>query len=180
MSGTQENEQDLVDRARKGDLPALDRLVSLHYEVVYRVAYRILRDEDAAADATQSSFLRAFHGISGFRGTAPFRSWLLAITRNQALGVLRARKRRSEVGLEDAGFIPDGGPSPSRVTEDEAEQRKINNLLADLPDKQRRAVFLRIFEDLSFREIGRRIGSSEGAARVNYHNGIGKLRKALA
>jgi RNA polymerase sigma-70 factor (ECF subfamily) len=52
-------------------------------------------------------------------------------------------------------------------------------LLEGLPDKQRQALSLRIFEGLSFREIGEVIGSSEGAARVNYHHGIRKLREML-
>ena len=172
-------ERDLVDRARAGELEAMDRLVSLHHASVYRVALGILRDEDGAADVAQETFLKAFRGLGGFRGDAAFKTWLLTIAANEAKGVLRKAGRRKEQRLDTIGPVP-SSEGPADESKERAEDvHRVRNLLEGLPEKQKQAVTLRIFEELSFREIGALIGSSEGAARVNYHHGIRRLREMM-
>jgi RNA polymerase sigma-70 factor (ECF subfamily) len=173
------SDQDLVVRAIAGDAAAFNGLVTRHHAVAYRVALGILGDEDAAADATQEAFLKAFRGLKSFRGDASFRTWLLTIATNEARGALRKRGRRKETPLERAGPVSARVDAVDEVVERNQEAERIKGLLGELPDKQRQAVTLRIFEDLSFRDIGDLIGSSEGAARVNYHHGIRRLREML-
>jgi len=175
----QGEERALVARAREGDTGAMNELVSAYHAVVFRIGFRILGDEDRAADVAQSSFIRAFRALGALRDDGAFRSWLLTIARNEAYASLRRNDRNGEVGLEAAIALPDGSPLPDREIIEEEERGRVKDILLALPEKQRKAVFLRVFEELSFREIGRLIGSSEGAARVNYHNGICRLRKTL-
>lgn len=168
---------DLVARAKEGDERALDELVSRHHEVVYRVALGILGDPDLAADAAQDAFLKAFRGLGGFRGQSAFRTWLLTIATNEARGSIRRRANRRETSLADAPEIEArGSPADQRMVRGQ-EVERVRSLLARLPEKQRLAVQLRVDEGLAFREVGRVIGSSEGAARVNYHHGIKRLRE---
>lgn len=169
----------LVDRARAGDPEAMDQLVSRHSDGVYRVALGILRDADEAADAAQETFLKAFRGLKGFRGEASFKTWLLTIAANEARGVLRKAGRRKEFALDAAGPVPSGEAAADEELERSEDADRIREALVMLPEKQKQAVTLRIFEDLSFREIGIIIGSSEGAARVNYHHGIRRLREIM-
>jgi RNA polymerase sigma-70 factor, ECF subfamily len=157
----------------------MDELVSRHYAGAYRVALGILRDEDGAADVAQDSFLKAFRGLSGFREESSFRTWLLAIVANEARGVLRRSGRRRETGLESTGPLASEDGDAQKRLEDAEEVARVRRLLEQLPEKQRQAVTLRIFDALSFREIGSLIDSSEGAARVNYHHGIRRLREML-
>jgi RNA polymerase sigma-70 factor (ECF subfamily) len=173
------SDEELVGRAREGDLEAMDRLVLRYHESVYRVALSILRNEEEASDAAQETFLRGFRGLGGFRGDASFKTWILTIAANEAKGILRKASRKKEIGLEAVGSVPSKGVSADVVMERSADVGRVKELLARLPEKQREAVTLRIFEDLSFREIGAIIGSSEGAARVNYHHGIRRLREML-
>lgn len=168
----------LVERARRGDPGAMDALVERHHGAVYRLALVLLSDPDQAADVTQETFLRALRGLSGYRGDASFRTWLLAIAGNEARGVLRKGIRRREEPLEYAAPLPDGMDGEAAVMQ-RLEVDRIRELLPGLPDKQRQAVLLRVFDGLSFREVGEAIGSSEGAARVNYFHGIGRLRAML-
>ena len=170
-------DEELVARAKKGHLQAMDELVRRHHASVYRVSLGILRDEDAAADSSQDAFLKAFKGLKGFRGDASFRTWLLTIAANEARGVLRKRARRGEQDLEAAGPVVSDDPGPEEGLVLKEDAQRIRELLSGLPEKQRLAVALRIFEGLSFREVGKLIGSSEGAARVNYHHGIRRLRE---
>ncbi len=168
----------LVERARRGDPGAMDALVERHHGAVYRMALLLLSDPDQAADATQETFLRALRGLPGYRGEAAFRTWLLAIAANEARGMMRKGTRRREEPLDLAAPVPDGVDGEGVVLL-RLEVERIRDLLPGLPDKQRRAVLLRVFDGLSFREVGDAIGSSEGAARVNYFHGIGRLRAML-
>lgn len=157
----------------------MELLVARHYSSVFRLALRMLRNEDAASDVVQESFLKALRALDGFREESSFRTWLLAIAANEARGLLRRGGRTREAGLEDARELADGNPLPDETLAVRQEAKKILKLVASLPEKQREAVSLRIFEGLSFREIGRLLGSSEGAARVNYHHGLKRLREML-
>jgi RNA polymerase sigma-70 factor (ECF subfamily) len=173
------SDEELVDRARSGEMEAMDELVFRHHALVYRVAFGILRDEERAADAAQETFLKAFKGLKGFRGDAAFKTWLLTIAANEARGDLRRSGRRQELSLEAAGPVPSKEVSAAESMEMEEDAHRVRALLSNLPEKQKQAVTLRIFEELSFREIGAIIGSSEGAARVNYHHGIRRLKEML-
>lgn len=170
----------LVERARAGDGAALDALVSAHHEAVYQVTLRVLGDPDAAADAAQETFLRALGALDGFRGDASFRTWLLRIAANTARTAGRKTTRRREVALDAASDGLAAGSDPARQAVARTEVERVERALAELPEKQRLAVSLRIYQELSHREIGAVLGSSEGAARVNYHLGIKRLKELLA
>jgi RNA polymerase sigma-70 factor, ECF subfamily len=179
-AGTGElTDEELVARGRAGDESALSALVDRHHGAAFRVAVSMTRDEDAAADVVQDSFLKAFNALDGFRGDASFRTWLLTIAANEARGALRRMARRRETALDDAGPVATDklGPDEAAIVSDEA--RRARMMMERLPEKQRLSVALRVEEGLSFREIGEIIGSSEGAARVNYFHGIRRLRELM-
>ncbi len=167
----------LVRRARDGEESALSALVKRHTDAVYRVALAIAGDPDVAQDVSQDAFLKAFRGLDGFRGEAAFRTWLLTIAANAARGALRRQGRRRETDLESAPPMASEvrGPDEDAVLASEAARAR--EALGRLPEKQRLSVQLRVDEGLSFREIAEVIGSTEGAARVNYFHGIRKLRE---
>lgn len=171
------SDAELVARARSGDEASLTALVGRHQASAYRVALSLLRDEDAAQDVVQDAFLKAFRALDGFRGDAAFRTWLLTITANEARGALRKSVRRKETAIDDAGPIASDARDPSETAVLARESARAREMLDKLPDKQRMSVTLRVDEGLSFREIGEIIGSTEGAARVNYFHGIRRLRE---
>lgn len=171
------DENGLIERARSGDRAAFGELVRLHRDAVYRFAARWLSDPDQALDVAQDVFVRAFDNLDGYRGEGRFRTWLFAIALNAVRSSARRNKRRGEVQL-DSQFPDLRTPPDAKAARAEAFARATREL-ANLPEKQRGAVALRIYEGLSFREIGEIIGCSEGSARVNYHHGIQKLREAL-
>ena len=173
------SDRDLVQRGREGDEAALSLLVRRHQDAALGVALAITRDEDAAYDVLQDAFLKAFRGLDGFRGDASFRTWLLSITANEAKGALRKTKRRRETALDAVGPVETGGKDPAERAALADETRRARAMLEQLPEKQRMSVSLRIEEGMSFREIGEVIGSSEGAARVNYFHGIRRLRELM-
>lgn len=168
---------ELVERARNGDGGALELLVRRHEGVVYRFLVSFMGDEEEAADVSQETFVRALSNLNAFRGEAAFRTWLLAIARNEARGWARRSGRRRESPLDDAAPLPDERAGPDAQAIQTTEVDRVRQALARLPEKQRMSVSLRIFDGLSFREVAEATDSTEGAARVNYHHGIRRLRE---
>ena len=170
---------ELVERGCSGDDSALNELVRRHHGGAYRVALSIVRDEDTAQDVVQDAFLKAFRALDSFRADAAFRSWLFTITANEARGAIRKGGRRRETALDDVGPVRSSDMSPADAAVVALESERARRMMEGLPDKQRMSVSLRIDEGLSFKEIGEVIGSSEGAARVNYFHGIRRLRELM-
>jgi len=175
----EEDEPSLVRRAVAGSEEAREALIRRYLDDVYAVTYRILGDTDLAADAAQEAFINALRGLDRFRGEASFRTWLLRIAANAAKSSGRKRQRRREVAIEAVAEPASREPDAAELTVVRAEAARVRAVLATLPSKQRQAVTLRVDQGLDFREIGRLIGSSEGAARVNYHLGVKRLRELM-
>ena len=170
---------ELVRRAQEGDEAAFNALVREHGESVYRTALSMVSDPDVAQDVAQETFLKAYRALPGFRGDAAFRTWILTIAANASRGALRRTGRRRETDIDAGAPVASERASP----EDEAvmadEAGRARTALESLPEKQRLSIQLRVDQGLSFREIGDIIGSSEGAARVNYFHGIRRLREMM-
>ncbi len=93
------DEVELVRFAQKGDLDAFNRLVLAYQEMAFNLAYRMLSDEDAAADATQTAFFSAYRALSSYRGGS-FRAWVMRMVTNTCYDELRRRQRRPTTPLE--------------------------------------------------------------------------------
>jgi RNA polymerase sigma-70 factor, ECF subfamily len=169
----------LVERARSGDAEAREQLVRMYLPDVYRTTVRVLGDADLAQDATQDAFVNAMGGLPRFRGDASFRTWLLRIAANAARSLGRRSGRRREVSLVLAENEPTRVPDPARQAVNVTEVERAEHALDQLPPKQRLAVSLRVQQGLSYAEIASALDCTEGAARVNYHLGVKRLREIL-
>jgi RNA polymerase sigma-70 factor (ECF subfamily) len=171
------DERELIGRAREGDRDAQDALIRRYADDVYRAAYRLLNDADLAQDAAQDAFIGALRGLSKFRGDASFKTWVLRIALNSAKTMSRRQTRRRQLPLTVAESEPVSGRDISETVAGQSEGERLQKLLAQLPTKQRMAVVLRAQQGLSYAEVGEAIDCSEGAARVNYHLGIKRLKE---
>jgi RNA polymerase sigma-70 factor, ECF subfamily len=170
---------ELVSRAQAGDRLALEALAERHNGLVYRYLLARTGDEERAADLAQDTFVKAFRGLASFRGDSSFRTWLLAIATNELRAGYRKTDRRGEVALQSAAGLPHPHELPDALAMRNSEVERVREALAGLPEKQRMSVALRLFDGLSFREVGAATGSTEGAARVNFFHGIRRLREML-
>lgn len=183
MTIAAQSELELVARARSGSEEAFAELVRRHQDAVYGFAARLTRDPDRAMDMVQEAFLRAFRALGRYRGESAFRTWLFAITLNAVRSEARRRKRRGrreELGLEAAEQQSSDDPGTDRAVTEAEEAERVAQLVERLPPRQRATVVLRVYEEMSFREIGAVLGCSEGAARVNYHHAIKRLREMVS
>jgi len=179
------DEKTLVAAAQRGELPAFNQLV-LHYQgLAYNVAYRIVGNADAAADATQDAFLKAYRALGGYRGGS-FKAWLLRIVTNTCYDALRARQRRRSSSLDDLDVAPEhawqlvnGHAGP----EEQALRRELGRVIqagiATLPPDQRTAVVLSDIQGLSYQEAAEAMGCSLGTVKSRLSRGRAKLRGYL-
>ncbi len=122
----------LVERARAGDLQAFNALVLRFQDGLYGLTLRMLGSSQAAEDATQEAFIRAWQRIETYRGGS-FRSWLFTIAANQARDELRRRGRRPAQSLDQARDDPDRAdldpPSDDPLPEAELERGEMRAAL---------------------------------------------------
>ena len=108
------DDETLVGLARQGSRPAREELFQRHRGVAYRVAYRLLGNEQDALDAVQDGLLKAFSGLDDFDGRSGFRTWLVRIVSNAAIDLGRKRSRRQRFGLGRTRSGLDGGDDDAR------------------------------------------------------------------
>jgi len=170
-------DRELVERFRDGDRAAFDQIVRRHQRGVWHLVRRYVRSEADAFDVTQQAFVRAFRGLVTFRGAASVRSWLYRIAINCALSWLRDHRREQPAEIaEDA--LTDYHQAPARIEGDQVSAR-LRGAIAQLPPKQKMVLELRIFDDLSFREVAELADCSENTAKVNFHYAVKRLRDIL-
>ncbi|MCG8469813.1 MAG: sigma-70 family RNA polymerase sigma factor [Gemmatimonadetes bacterium] len=174
------DERSAVEQARLGDERAWRELYDAHVDLVFRLAYRVVNDRDAALDVVQEAYVKASRSIDRFRGDSSFRSWIASITLNEARSWARKRARARQVGLDTVAEPADGSRGAAEAVSDADLAARALAFVDTLPDQQREAVLLRTTEGLSYKEIAEMLDTSEGSARVSYHHGITKLRSHMA
>lgn len=167
----------LLARARSGEAQAVDELVQRYMGDVYAVTFRVLQDAELAQDAAQEALVSALRALPGFRGDSSLRTWIMRIALNAARTMARRRHHRREVALEAAAHVAEERADAADDVAIKDEAHRALRMLEQLPEKQRLAVMLRVNQGLSYREIGTVLDCTEGAARVNYHLGVKRLRE---
>jgi RNA polymerase sigma-70 factor (ECF subfamily) len=176
---------DSVRRARNGDDEAFRLVVERFSKPLWRTAWRVLGDAEAAEDAVQEAFLRAWKGLASFDERAELSTWLHRIAVNAAIDLRRKRQRRAGVNVamvESADGEPLGSselPDPLRHAESAQLGERIRETLLELSGSERTAFVLRHFEGQPIAEIARTLSKSENASKQCIFRAVRKLRAAL-
>jgi RNA polymerase sigma-70 factor, ECF subfamily len=165
-----------MSRVKGRDPRAFEALYDAHHRLVYGVAFRMLSDRSAAEDLTQTVFLKVWNAPNLFRG-GNLAAWLVRVTRNGALDILRSRASRSEAELPEA--LPEE-ESLEDVTFARMDAQRVRTALATLPAEQREPIELGFFGGITHEEIARRSGAPLGTVKTRIRSGLRKLRSALS
>ncbi len=178
-------EEQLIDAARSGDVDAFNRLIGDHQDFAFRLAYRVLGDEAAAADAVQEAFIAAYRRLPMFR-TGAFKSWLYRIVINKCYDSLRARRRRPAVSFDDLADTHDELrliSAPEAGPEHAVQQRELTDLLqrhiSQLPIDQRIVLVLSDVHGLTYPEIAAITQQRLGTIKSRLSRGRARLRSSL-
>ncbi|CAN5824114.1 RNA polymerase sigma factor RpoE [soil metagenome] len=171
----------LVAAAREGDRQAFEELFRLTSSDTYTLAYRLMGNEDDARDVAQEAYLRAYRGISKFRGDARFTTWMYRITANCAASHLERRRRHRHEELADDAPLADRcvERDPQARADASAVRDELTVALAELPPRLRAVIVLRDIYDLPHEAIATELGITETAAKVRLHRARARLRERL-
>jgi RNA polymerase sigma-70 factor (ECF subfamily) len=171
-------EAELIAACLDGEAGAFDLLVERHRRAIYQLCYRFSGNHEDASDLSQDVFLRAFRGLRSFRGQSSLATWLYRIGVNVCLNRASAKKPESEPIDERQHVDTRGETAPERMLRDERALR-VRAAIARLPRKQRAALILRMYQELSHQEIAQALGSSVGAVKANVFHALQNLKKIL-
>jgi RNA polymerase sigma-70 factor, ECF subfamily len=174
------DEATLLERLRGGDLDAVRFLTRRFNRRLYRLARSIVRDDDAAEDIVQESYLRAITALPEFRGEASFGTWLTRIVINEALQHVRRRQPTLATRRGIAGNVVPFPPSSQADPERTMAQREIHNLLEQaidhLPEPFRIVLVARILEGMSTEETASLLDLPPATVRSRLHRSRRLLR----
>jgi RNA polymerase sigma-70 factor, ECF subfamily len=172
---------DLIARWKSGDERAATALVERHADAVARFVASVGARRDVE-DLVQETFVRAFGSLDSFRGESSLRTWLFTIARRLLVDRRRSERRRGggltmQVEVQDVDAITEF-TALDAVVADETE-RRMREAMARLTPTQREVFTLRVAEGMSYREIAEAAETTEGAARVHYHNAMRAIKEFL-
>jgi RNA polymerase sigma-70 factor (ECF subfamily) len=176
-SGGDPHDAELIAQWKAGDQRAASQLVDRHAPALARFAVSCGAREEID-ELVQDTFVRAFGSLDGFRGESSFRTWLFTIERRLLMDRRRAERRRpqgTEIGETDAATEYD---ALDDMVADEAHAR-VRRAIDQLTPTQREVFVLRVNEGMSYKEIAEAVGTTEGAARVHYHNAMRAVKEFL-
>ncbi len=187
MAGSDDDTQ-TVAQARAGDADAFRRLVERHSRDVFRLAYRMTRNEHDAEDVVQEAFLRAYRNLDRFEERSNFGSWVYRIAANCAYDSLRARDRRQESALHETSDDTSDGPAPELPSDAPTQdrlvfggevRRRVGLAMRRMSALEKSAFTLRHFEGMSIEEIGRALDLDASAAKQSVFRAVRKVRESL-
>jgi RNA polymerase sigma-70 factor (ECF subfamily) len=180
----------LAQLCRNRDRDAQRHVITTNNQRLVRTAWSILKDRSEAEEAVQSAYLNAFSAMERFEGRSSLGTWLTRIVVNEALGRLRAHRRRREL-LESEGVAvmdsyrdrlaqASAAPAPDAAVAREQLRLLIERAVADLPDGFRSVFVLREIEGLSVEETAAALAIPAATVKTRLHRARAKLQQALS
>src|SRR6267142_3872263 len=173
---------------KRGDSAAFEILYKQSANTVFRIARRMMRNNEDAEDVVQESFQQAFIHPKSFNGDSRFSTWLSRIAINAALMKLRKKHRLRDVSLDISTEteepsarieVEDQGPNPEQLYAQEEQQRILSEAMNQLTPGMRKAIELRELDERSTEETARIMGISVSAVKARVFHGRKKLRERL-
>ncbi len=183
----------LVNRVRTGDQRAFKLLVERYQRKVYGVALGMLKDKEEARDVAQDAFIKVYRYLDHFKGDASFYTWLYRITVNICIDVMRKKGGKknehvefdesidmdtSEANLGALGSRLGTNPQKSALRRELAE--KIEEALAQVPEKHRAILLLREIEGMSYEDLARTLDVPKGTVMSRLFHARMKVQKILS
>lgn len=167
---------ELIQDVLSGKKQAFETLIQRHDKFLMKIVVRMTRDLDMAEDIVQETLIKAYKRLSLFEGRSSFRSWLYQIALNTTRNRFR-KTHRETLGAENMEVAVDGEIESHMVNKD--VRTLLQEEIEKLPERQRTALSLRVFDDLSFKEIAEIMQCPYDTAKANYRHALLKLKARL-
>lgn len=181
------NENNLLQKARNGDVGAFEELTTEYYSKVYSICYRMLNNTEDAYEQAQETFIKAFKYIKDFKGNCAISTWLYRIATNVCLDFIRKHKNKKVISIEQNTFedlqlkdsLVSENPGPEKVAETNAQKQAIKEALDKMNEKNRLVIILRDFMGLSYDEISDTMKVPVGTVKSRINRARNELRELL-
>ena len=181
MEGRPLEEAELVERAKRGDASAYERIVRHYQGIAFRTAYLVTGSAADAEDAAQEAFVKAYRALGRFRTGAPFRPWLLQIVANEARNRVRSAGRRANLALRarESDVSGDAAPSPEATLVASERRAALLEAVNGLREEERLVVACRYFLELSEEETEAALGVPRGTVKSRLARALARLREEM-
>jgi len=178
-----EDDETLIAKAQEGDLYSFDLLVKKYQKKMYTLAYRMMKNHDAADDIAQETFINAYSSIRSFKLGYSFYTWLYRICMNLSINCLK----RQRFVISESQFKEEASPLEKETTNEDPlallvqkeQERKIQQAIDSLPPKYKAVFVLRVHEDLSYEEIAKTLRISLGTVMSRLFRARERLQELL-
>lgn len=178
-----EDDQTLIAKAQQGDLHSFDLLVRRYQRRVYHLAYRMVKNHDAADDIAQDTFIKTYSSIKSFKLGHPLFTWMYRICTNLSINYLKRQKFMiSESQFEEETSPLEREPAdgdPLSLLVKKEQEKKIGQAIDLLPPKYKAVFVLRVYEDLSYQEIAQTLKISLGTVMSRLFRARERLQALL-
>lgn len=158
---------------------AFNLLLKKYQQKIYWHVRRMVIDHDDADDIVQDVFIKIWKNLPGFRNDAQLYTWMYRIATNECITFLNKKKVKNNVSLDDVDFeLADTLSSSDQFNGDQI-QRKLQEAILTLPDKQRLVFNMKYFDDMKYEEMSDVLGTSVGALKASYHLAVKKIESFI-
>ena len=177
--------ESVIERARAHDAEAMAEIYRRHFRRVLGLCRYMLGSQESAEDATSEVFLKLQRSIASYDGSIPFLRWLLRVTGNQCIDMMRRQRRGQRVRVEgedetSVGEAPSAEPSPLGAVISKEARAQVRDAIARLPVKYRVPLMLRYYSELSYDEIAQQLDLERNYVAVLLFRAKQELRRKLA
>jgi RNA polymerase sigma-70 factor (ECF subfamily) len=183
-------DNELMRRVGSGDTAAFKQLVQKNQRVVTGIIYRYTGNHHEVEDLAQDIFLKVYKAAPRYVPRAQFKTWLYKVVAHHCFNYFRSQKRRSFITSYNQSFPEEDNPplhyaeaqkkQPENVLQQQELRTALNIALSELPERQRMALILHRFEDLSYKEIANVLGCSLSAVESLLFRAMSSLKKKLS
>ncbi|MEO5912357.1 MAG: sigma-70 family RNA polymerase sigma factor [Pelobium sp.] len=158
---------------------AFSMLLEKYQQKVYWHVRRIVLNHDDTDDIVQEVFIKVWKNLINFRQDSQLYTWLYRIATNESITFLNKKKTKNNISIDDLSEQLSENLSEENYFSGDAIQKKLQEAILTLPEKQKLVFNMKYFDDMKFQEISDVLGTSVGALKASYHLAVKKIEKHL-
>lgn len=170
---------DLFDRGGSSIDQAFQLLVKTYGEILYSQIRRITRNHEQTNDVLQNVLVKVYQNLGNFKRNSSLYTWMYRICRNEALNFLEKENRRTGVDIDPPMLEIIAGNQSLDTLDSEKISELLNKAIESLPEKQALVFQLRYFEDMTYAEMSKKLSTSEGGLKANFHHAKQKIQEFI-
>jgi RNA polymerase sigma factor (sigma-70 family) len=158
---------------------AFNLLLKKYQQKIYWHIRRMVIDHDDSDDISQDVFVKVWKNLAGFRNDAQLYTWMYRIATNECITFLNKKKAKNNISLDEVDYSLADTLADSTYFDGDKAQRKLQEAILTLPDKQRLVFNMKYYEDMKYEEISDVVGTSVGALKASFHLAVKKIEAFL-